>query len=133
MRVDAGSVGPGWGCTCVSSLRKNQILAAMARASLVTVEYQNTNPDGTFVFYAWTRPEDTYYVTYNPSKPGHKLCKHILACSAHIVGDWLTEGFQQLRKEMIECLTVKIENQKLHKSLIATAQAMLSVKPMPTE
>ena len=70
MRVSAGSVGPGWGCTCVSSLKQNQILAAMDRASLVTVVYQKTEPDGTLVFKTWTDPENVYITTFNPGKPG---------------------------------------------------------------
>ncbi len=69
-RVSAGSVGPGYGCTCPSSLRKEQILKAMARAALVHVEYQSAEADGTFVFHAWTDPENVYITTFNPAKPG---------------------------------------------------------------
>ena len=123
-RVSAGSVGPGIGCTCMSSLKPDQILTAMVRASEVQFIYRRTEPDGTLVFKAWTYPESIYTVTYNPSKQSYKLCKHTIAASAYIVGPWLTKGLNQLRKEMDECLTVRKELYKLQKDLIAAARAM---------
>ena len=128
-RVSAGSAGPGYGCTCMSSLKPNQILSAMCRAAEVHVEYQKTESDGTLVFKTWTDPKNVYTTTFNPAKPG-KVCKHAIRCAAYLVGDWLIEGFTQLRKEQQECLTVKKENQTLRKNLIAAARKMLETKPM---
>lgn len=68
--VNAGTAGPGWGCTCPSQLKDDQVLKAMARASLVSFTYKRTEPDGTLVFQAWTDPESVYDVTYHPKKPG---------------------------------------------------------------
>ena len=115
MRVSAGSVGPGWGCRCLSSLKSSQILAAMGRASLVTVEYQKAEPDGTLVFHTWTDPNNVYVTTFNPAKTG-KICKHAIACSAYIVGPWLTKGLNQLRKEMHECQAIQKAYQKAIRS-----------------
>lgn len=42
----------------------------MGRASLVTVEYQKTEPDGTLVFRTFTDPKNVYVTTFNPAKPG---------------------------------------------------------------
>ena len=108
MRVSAGSVGPGYGCTCYSSLKPDQILTAMARASLVHVEYQKAEPDGTLIFHTWTDPKNVYVTTFHSAKPG-KVCKHGIACSAYLVGPWFTEGLSQIRKELEECQTVKKE------------------------
>ena len=111
MRVSAGSVGPGYGCTCYSSLKPDQILTAMARASLVHVEYQKAEPDGTLIFHTWTDPKNVYVTTFHSAKPG-KVCKHGIACSAYLVGPWFTEGLNQLRKEMHECQTVRQKHRK---------------------
>ena len=91
----------------------------MARAALVHVEYQSAEPDGTFVFHTWTDPENVYVTTFNPAKPG-RLCKHAMAASAHIVGDWLTEGFTQLREAMEEWKATK----KHYKTLQRTVQKL---------
>ena len=107
MRVSAGTKEYlGWGCTCPSSLKETQILQGMARASAVMVKFQRQEIDGTKMWHAWTNPDNVYRVTFHPLKEG-KRCKHAMACAADVVGDWLTEGFQQLRKEMEQCRRTK--------------------------
>ena len=117
MRVSAGSAGPGFGCQCPSSLKQEQILAAMGRAALVTIEYQKTEMDGTLVFRTWTDPENIYLTTFNPKKPG-KICKHGIAVSAYIVGDWFTDGLTQLREEQAQCRQTKKDLKALQRMVI---------------
>jgi len=116
-RVSAGSAGPGYGCTCMSSLKPNQILSAMCRAAEVHVEYQKTESDGTLVFKTWTDPKNVYTTTFNPAKPG-KVCKHAIACSAYIVGDWLTQGLTQIREENEQCQRTNAQLKATEKTVI---------------
>ena len=108
-RVSASEIGPGWGCTCLSSLRPNQYVKALGRASEVQFEYRKTEPDGTLVFHAWTDPEEKYRVTFHRTKSGGKVCKHAIACASWIVGGWLKIALVNLRREQIECQRVRTE------------------------
>ena len=116
-RVSAGSAGPGYGCTCMSSLKPNQILSAMCRAAEVHVEYQKTESDGTLVFKTWTDPKNVYTTTFNPAKPG-RICKHGIAASAYIVGSWLTQGLTQIREENERCQRTNAQLKATEKTVI---------------
>ena len=130
MRVSAGSMGPGWGCTCPSALKDGQLATAMGRASLVRFEYRRTEEDGTLVFRAWTRPEDVYDVTYHPEKPG-KVCKHAIACAAHLAGGWWTSALEELRKEQDECQATT-KRLRLMERTVTRLQRKLQARPSGT-
>ena len=97
-------------------MKAGQFAAAMGRASNVQFEYVKTEPDGTLVFKAWTR-EDRYEVTFSPTKPGFRICKHVMKCASHIVGDWLADAQDEIRKEQLECREMEREYKKAGREL----------------
>jgi len=123
--IIGGIDGPGWGCTC-RAFRLGEpdgltVLRAIARAVDVQFELIEKKPDDKLDFLAWTDPERTYDVTYDPGASGG-FCKHIAACAAYLAGDWLKIGFEQIREEQEWKRTAQKELKALQRKLAKQAR-----------
>jgi hypothetical protein len=97
----------------------------MIRAADVTVEDLGAKRDTFHHFRAWTNPESKYSVTFNTAGGGG-FCKHVAACAALLVGDWLSSGYNELRKENEEWQrqekSMRREIKKLSRELTRSAK-----------
>ena len=93
--------GPGWGCSCPApkAYPPERTLAVLTRAAYVDVELVKTHKNGVVEFLAWTQKDSQYVVTFSPTSATENLCKHIVACAAHLVGDWLMNVCVQAGRE----------------------------------